>query len=183
MKQQMERLVLAARELGATNAAVIDVNKLVFSREFRHLCELNSCGRYGTNWTCPPGVGTLEELEGKIKKYDTGLLIQVVRQLEDSFDFEGMMKAKSDLEEVLEKVSIKIKKDFGYKDLFLLKAGACSICKECTYAIGEKCRFPEKAFPSVEACGIDVKELTTNCGIPYYNGKDTVSYVGVILFK
>jgi hypothetical protein len=34
----------------------------------------------------------------------------------------------------------------------------------------------------VEAYGIDVMALEKSAGIPYYNGKNTVSYVGLILF-
>ncbi|KJR47546.1 hypothetical protein UF75_2047 [Desulfosporosinus sp. I2] len=35
----------------------------------------------------------------------------------------------------------------------------------------------------MEACGIDVMALEKTCGMPYYNGKNTVSYVGLILFN
>jgi hypothetical protein len=35
----------------------------------------------------------------------------------------------------------------------------------------------------VEAYGIDVMALEKSAGIPYYNGKNTISYVGLILFR
>jgi len=178
-----EELVQLALECGADRSSIIDVNKIVFSDELRHMCKLNACGKYGTNWMCPPGVGTLDELKAKIYCYNHGLVFQTVQQLEDSFDFEGMMIAKENIETVLNNILKKMKDELSFKDLFPLGAGACSICKECTYVKGEKCRFPDRAFPSVEACGIDAKALVTCCGIPYYNGKDTVSYVGLILFK
>lgn len=183
MKVNNEKLIQLALECGADRAAIIDVNKIVFSNELRQMCEQNSCGKYGTNWMCPPGVGTLDELKAKIDCYDKGLVLQTVKQLEDSFDFEGMMVAKEDIETALKKTLEKIKDKPQFEDVFPLGAGACSICKECTYLKGEKCRLPDIAFPSVEACGIDVKALVTCCDIPYYNGKDTVSYVGLILFK
>ncbi|HEY3424048.1 MAG TPA: DUF2284 domain-containing protein, partial [Negativicutes bacterium] len=54
---------------------------------------------------------------------------------------------------------------------------------KCAYQDNEECRFPDKAFASVESYGIDVINLEKACGIPYYNGKNTVSYVGLILFN
>ncbi len=94
-----------------------------------------------------------------------------------------MADAKKDFDTVLRNIVEKIKYNNWFEDIFPLGAGDCEICKECTYLNGEKCRFPDKAHPSVEACGIDVKALVTRCGIPYHNGKDTVSYDGLILFK
>ncbi len=61
MKIDYEKLVQLALENGADRAAIIDVNNIVFSNELRRMCEVNFCGKYGTNWMCPPGVGTLDE--------------------------------------------------------------------------------------------------------------------------
>ncbi|HWR39764.1 MAG TPA: DUF2284 domain-containing protein, partial [Patescibacteria group bacterium] len=47
----------------------------------------------------------------------------------------------------------------------------------------ESCKFPDEAISSVAAYGIDVITLEKVCGIPYYNSKHTVSYVGFILFN
>jgi hypothetical protein len=35
----------------------------------------------------------------------------------------------------------------------------------------------------VEAYGIDVMKMEVDAGIPYYNGKGTYSFVGLILFQ
>nr|WP_282433549.1 DUF2284 domain-containing protein [Desulfosporosinus metallidurans] len=64
-----------------------------------------------------------------------------------------------------------------------LNVGPCTFCSRCTFLDNEPCRFPEKALSSVEASGIDVMALEKSSGIPYYNGKNTVSYVGLILFN
>jgi len=177
---KMNSLIDQALKSGATRASIIEVSKIVFSEELRKMCEQNACGKYGTNWVCPPAVGPLEYLKAKICNFDKGLVFQTVRTLEDSFDFEGMMKAKTDHENVLFGI---LKTMDSYREIYPLSAGACSICEKCAYTRGEKCVFPDKAFPSVEACGIDVNALVTSCGIPYINGVNTVSYVGLILFK
>ena len=64
-----------------------------------------------------------------------------------------------------------------------LNAGCCRICGRCAYLDGEPCRKPDEAVASVEAYGIDVMQMEKDVGIPYYNGKNTISYVGLILFN
>jgi len=50
-------------ELGATHAAAVSTESIRIAREFRSPCEMNQCGHYDKNWTCPPGIGGLEECE------------------------------------------------------------------------------------------------------------------------
>jgi len=92
--------------------------------------------------------------------------------------FEGM----ADFQKTLVGLKKDLLDEFPEKRLLLLGAGSCSICKKCTYMEGEPCRFPEKAFPSVEACGIDVMSLSKTAGVKYNNGRNTVTYIGVILY-
>jgi len=61
-----------------------------FSYAVVEACERNVCGMYGKRWTCPPGVGTLEEISKRILKYPNALLISYKYNIEDSFDYEGM---------------------------------------------------------------------------------------------
>ena len=82
-----------AKELGATATGAIKTSDIQFSEEFRKLCEQNSCGKYGTNWMCPPAIETFEEVKAEVLKFSEGVVFQTVYILEDSFDFEGMVKA------------------------------------------------------------------------------------------
>ncbi|MDR0628659.1 MAG: DUF2284 domain-containing protein [Treponema sp.] len=34
----------------------------------RDVCAVNKCMAYGTNWSCPPACGTLEECEARIRR-------------------------------------------------------------------------------------------------------------------
>jgi predicted metal-binding protein len=92
--------------------------------------------------------------------------------------FEGII----DFQKTLARLKEDLTDEFPEKRLLLLGAGACFICKKCTYRDGKPCRFPEKAFPSVEACGIDVMSLSKSAGVKYNNGENTVTYIGVILY-
>ena len=39
---------------------VFPTGEIPFSSAVTEACRRNVCGRYGTTWTCPPGVGTLK---------------------------------------------------------------------------------------------------------------------------
>ena len=58
------------------------------------MCASNTCHMYGKNWHCPPGCGTLEECEARVRSYRQGILVQTVGELEDSMDGEGMMETE-----------------------------------------------------------------------------------------
>ncbi|AQQ70666.1 putative metal-binding protein [Limihaloglobus sulfuriphilus] len=93
MEDKLKYLISKALESGAASAGIISPGDIRFDKGFRLACEQNSCGQYGTNWMCPPAVGPLEDLIPRVKEYSKGVVFQTVYQLEDSFDFEGMMKA------------------------------------------------------------------------------------------
>jgi predicted metal-binding protein len=171
-----------ALQRGATRAAMVDVELIQFSESFRELCEMNNCGKYNTNWMCPPAVGPFEELRRKVLGFRKGLVVQTVYQMEDSFDFEGMMTAADIHERVFRDIIAYIRSTGIVDPFFPLNAGVCRYCEECTYPDSD-CLFPDEALASVEAYGIDVTALVTACGIPYNNGQASVSYVGLILME
>ena len=159
---------------------VISPYDIPFSEAVAEACRANRCGRYGTCWTCPPGVGSLEEMEKKIKRYEKAAVFSCKFDLEDSFDFEGMTEGKIATKKFLFSLKDELKSD-GI-DFFALGCGGCELCQKCTYP-DSPCRFPDKATPSVEACGINVVELSRNIGIKYNNGPNTVTYFCIILFN
>ena len=68
------------------------------------------------------------------------------------------------------------------EELLPLDKGCCSICPRCAYLDKEPCRNPDEALSSIEAYGMNVIALQKSAGLPYYGGKNTVLYVGLILF-
>ncbi|HWR05611.1 DUF2284 domain-containing protein [Sporomusa sp.] len=182
MEINFNELVQDALALQADHAAIAEVSKIKFVEEFRKACEQNTCRRYNTNWMCPPAVGPIGELIAKVRKYKQGLLFQTVHQLARSLDYKGMLAAGVEHEKRFRKIIANIENKYPSLDMLPLNAGPCLYCPRCGYLDNEKCRFPDKAISSVEAHGIDVMNLEKVCGIPYYNGKNTVSYVALILF-
>ena len=65
---------------------MIPVSRIHFDKSFRSLCESNACGNYGRSYMCPPDVGEVETLMGRLKDYRLALVYQTVGTLEDSYD-------------------------------------------------------------------------------------------------
>jgi predicted metal-binding protein len=156
--------------------AVIPAGNIAFSPELRKACEKNLCGKYNKSWTCPPAVGTMNELMNKILGFSHAFIFTTKTDLEDSFDYDGMMKAK----DYHDRITREMHGRFG-KENPVFGAGSCKICETCAYP--EPCRFPEKIYPSIEAAGINVTELSRAGGIRYNNGENTVTYFSMILYN
>ena len=80
---------------GFTNVAPLACDTIELKPEVRQMCASDSCHKYNKCWSCPPGCGTLEECEQRVRKYKLGILVQTVGQLEDSMDGEGMMRTEA----------------------------------------------------------------------------------------
>ena len=158
---------------------VTTTDLIPFSPDVVAACRANACGKYGTCWTCPPGVGTLEEQIAQVRSYRQAAVFTCKVELEDCFDFEGMMEGQKRTMELLRGIRGQLTRDgIAHR---VLGCGACGICERCTYP-EQPCRFPELAIGSVEACGINVVDLAKRLGLNYNNGADTVTYFCLILF-
>ena len=171
-----------ALQCGAAKAALIRGGDIVLSREFRTICERNTCGMYDRCYMCPPSVGEIEPLMAKVRRYSIGLLYQTISRLEDSYDIEGMTEAAEYHARCTQRVHERAKALLP--DGFLhLAAGGCHLCASCAKREGQPCRFPAKALPSMESYGIDVYQLTTKTPLRYVNGQNTVTYFSLVLWK
>lgn len=177
-----KELIQKTLDLGAYKASVIETKDIVLDRAFRAMCESNSCGMYGKCYMCPPDVGDIDELMREVGNYDYALVYQTVTELEDSFDFEGMIEAKKKTYPLAQSLR-KVFADMNVTRVLHLGAGGCGVCEPCAKRTGEPCRFPEKAMPSLEAYGVNVSELAKASGMKYINGQDTVTYFGAVLFS
>jgi len=173
---EIKQKALAA---GFSEVGEVPINSLQYSEEIRRICEGNSCRNYGASWACPPAVGSLEECHKRCEQYDTMLLLSRKYELEDAFDFEGMMKGLLHFKSLIEALDDGVKDQLG--EYLLLSNEGCGRCKECTYP-NEPCRFPDRLYHSIEGYGFEVVKLARTAGISYNNGANTVTYFGAILF-
>ncbi|MHB1452358.1 MAG: DUF2284 domain-containing protein [Saccharofermentanales bacterium] len=166
-------------DIGISQYGIISTGQIEFLPEIRELCEKNSCRNFATTWACPPAVGTLSECKEKCLMYDHAMVFNSVYPLEDSFDLEGMEAGHRKFKIVCDKLYYLVKSHLD--DFLLLSNESCIRCKDCTYP-DSPCRFPEILFPSIEGFGILVVKLAEIAQISYINGKNTVTYFGMILY-
>lgn len=175
--EALDLLRQKAFSLGAFRAETVKVADIALDASFRKLCEANACGNYGQNYTCPPDAGDIDELMRKIRTFDKALVYQTVGELEDSYDFEGMMDAAGKHNQLIQAM-------WDYTDELQLEgvlhlgAGGCHLCSVCGKKTGTPCPHPDRAIVSLETHGINVSLLAQQAGMYYINGQNTVTYFG-----
>jgi predicted metal-binding protein len=82
-------------EQGFSHVVLLDCDTIELKPEVRQMCAADTCHKYDKCWSCPPGCGSLEECEAKVRQYKYGIIVQTVGELEDVFDGEGMMETEA----------------------------------------------------------------------------------------
>lgn len=172
--------IIRLLEQQARAFAIVDTEGIRFDPAFRAACETNACGFFGACWMCPPDVGELSALRANVESFDRALVFQTVQQIADSFDIEGMQRGARAHNRLI--VRLRRAAEQAQIDCLLLGAGACGGCSVCARRKDEPCAHPERAVIPLEAAGIDVSQLAWLSGLPYMNGKNTVTYFGALLF-
>lgn len=171
-------LIQYAEEAGFSHVCELNMDALKPLPAVRDMCAADKCKMYNKSWCCPPGCGTLEEMNEKMHSFSAGILVQTTAELEDDFDFETMMTSEQEHKEHFMALHDRLC-DMDIRCLFMA-TGTCTICQECTYP-DNPCRFPERCMPSMEACGLLVSQVCQDSGMPYYYGKGTLTYTACIL--
>lgn len=175
----IENVMEIAKGIGFDTAAPLDPKTIVLHEEVREMCAEGKCNAYGKNWTCPPACGDLDHCRSVIAKYSEGVIIQTIGELEDSMDYESMMDTAKRHNENFRALSEQVLS--RYPGALCLGAGGCKVCEKCAYP--EPCRFPNKAFSSMEGYGMLVSEVCTENNVPYYYGQNTIAFVGCCLIQ
>lgn len=158
-----------------------DVTLITVDQCVRDFCRDNACGQYGTNYMCPPAIKGIEEWKEDIYSYEKGWIVTKAYPTNGPFDIKTWLEAMADFQKRLIRFKKDIHKERPEQRLLLLGAGSCRLCKTCACVNNKPCLHPEDAFPSLEACGVDVMALTRKACVKYNNGKNTVTYIGVVL--
>jgi predicted metal-binding protein len=166
-------------DIGISQYGIIPTMQIPFSQEIRKICEQNSCRKHATTWACPPAVGTFIECREKCLSFESALVFNAVYPIEDSFDFEGMLAAHKEFKTICDKLYLMVNTQTN--EFLLLSNESCIRCTKCTYP-NSPCRFPDMLFPSIEGFGIVVADLAKHARIGYVNGKNTVTYFGMLLY-
>ena len=173
-----EKLEKMALDAGFTRVAQLNADTLEPLSAVRDMCAANRCNLYERNWTCPPACGSLDDHTQRIQKYQSGIIMQTTRDLEDSFDFEGMQACEKAHKEFFVDLYAQLRHE--HKDILALGSGGCHLCADCTYP-DAPCRRPQEAFSSMEAYGLMVCDVCEKNGLGYYYGPNTITFTACFL--
>jgi len=167
-----------AAQNGFSHWAQLNMAAAVPFEAVRAMCADGRCGRYGHNWACPPGCGTLEEISARAAAYRRGVLLQSTGTMEDDFDVETMQETERLQRERFAVFVERVRR--ADPDCLPMGTGGCGICAACTCP-DAPCRFPDRAIPSMEAYGLWVSRVCERSGLPYYYGPGTITYTACVL--
>ena len=139
----------ARQKSGVKDAGIICPCEVETAGWVRLKCQFG-CEGYGQCLVCPPFTPTPEQMRKVLDTYHRGVLIH--------FD------PKADVKAVVAERERSIFLRGGWK-AFGLGAGPCYFCEEC-HVQEKQCQHPERARPSMEACGIDVFSTVKKAGFP-----------------
>jgi len=180
MPYDTSKLVKEAIAMGFSQAGELNMSSLVFMPEVREMCKMGQCHKYDKNWQCPPACGSLEEAAQRASQYSYGLIVQTIGKMEDDFDYEAIQETSKKHTTNFANLVDKLKQEYG--DILPMGVGTCELCDLCTYP-NEPCRFPDKSISSMEAYGLLVSRVCELSGMPYNNGKETITYISCYLLK
>lgn len=177
---EVNTILELARDMGFDVAAPMDPRKLSFLPEVRDMCSTNKCQNYNCSWSCPPVCGPLEQYRQICSEYSQGVLVQTVIYTQDEYDYEPIFQG----EEIHARrfYALINKLLLQTDEVYFMGMGGCRRCEVCTYP-QKPCRYPEKMFPSMEACGLLVSDVCKDNDVAYYYGPNTVAYVSCVLLK
>ncbi len=191
-----------AKTLGATSCSIVDGDAIVVDDRVRLKCMVPICKNYDFCIVCPPNVMSVDEFRTILSKFKKALLVQIsydvpawmLEKIRAADDLVNLFKdveyvkgygqtyavAKSDLDKIVDRLeAAAFKRGFTYASGFT--AGKCTLCDECA-GVGNRCRNPYKARPSMEAMGIDVLRTAQNAGLPFEEpAYDKIVLNGLIL--
>jgi predicted metal-binding protein len=177
-----------AFELGAEDAKIISVKKIVIEDRVVFKCQLG-CEKYGKTLACPPYAPTPEEFRKIVSEYHFAMLMkfktkvegdsQLIKYLSKGDDpsvpadmkvqvvkfwsaWKDEMKKLLNIVHELEKASAKE----GYLLAVGLVSGACQLCEKCNVEKGI-CIHPTMKRFSEEGVGVNVEATAENAGIKF----------------
>ena len=155
------------RILGADDAAIIDPRQVITAPWPRLKCQYG-CGHYNKSLCCPPHTPDDRAMRSILDCYTTAILFHRTKM--------------GDLTGIAQKAARQLFFD-GYHKAMAFGSGFCRLCSECDL---QRCRFPEQAIPSMEACGIDVFGTARACGFSIHTRFDrdeSQNFFGLLLVE
>lgn len=148
------------------------------AEEFIDLCRKNECGRYGTNWGCPPALGPISEIAESLKSYSRAYLVRKRYEL-DVKDEDALREATEDISDFVRNAMNMIRKE---RKAVGMGDGGCKYCGICTYP-DEECRYPSQKMDSVSGYGLDMEGILKGIGEEFVFEDNAVTFNSLILVE
>lgn len=176
LRRDLEKFRQKALDLGASMSEIIPAGWAEVDERVRLKCSIPLCSYYDKCLFCPPHTPPPETMRKVLSRYDHAILSALdVIPVED---FAGTSRERKGAGEWAKK-SFEIT---GRLETFALGSGyhlamgfaqaSClkALCgqERCLVLEGNKCPYPLKSRPSMEAVGIDVYRLVTRVGWDIY---------------
>ncbi len=177
-----------ALELGAADAKVIPIKKIVIEDRVIFKCQLG-CEKYGKTLACPPHAPTPEQFRKIVSEYHYALFMkfeshaqlnpELIKYLAKTEDPTIPKEIKSQVEnfwaawkidnQQLRDTIIQLEKlatEKGYLLAAGLVSGSCTLCEKCNVEKGF-CVNPTKRRFSEEGVGVNVKATAEKAGLKF----------------
>jgi len=152
----MDEWTARAVALGAGFAQAIRPDRVVVAEWVRLKCQYG-CGGYGLYLTCPPHSPTPEVTRQVLRHYERAVLLRL--------DVPGSNEEEERHRRQLHEVVAALERELflaGHHRAWGMGPGPCPFCETCN--LEGPCRFPRRARPSMEGCGIDVYSTVRQAG-------------------
>ena len=165
-----KQLCDAAKKMsGVIDACIISPADIETAEWVKLKCRFG-CDGYGQCLVCPPYTPSAEQMRKVLDRYSRAILIHFAPE------------AEPQIKEAVFELERSIFLQGAWKALGL-GAGPCYFCEDCPVEEGQ-CLQPERARPSMEACGIDVFTTARKAGYPIEvlrTRRQCPNYYGLIL--
>jgi predicted metal-binding protein len=172
----LQRYVQEALDAGAVHAAVVPIADIPVDDRVVLKCRIPRCFGYGVSANCPPHAPTPAEMRHQLSSYGWAVFFAVDVEprviVRDKATIVERIAAYQTVYDIVNGLESRAFYD-GHYLAFGLGAGSCrhtfcSQAKDCAAVKGERCRFPLKSRPSLEAVGIDVYKMFAHLGWEIY---------------
>lgn len=158
--------------------AFLKTEQISFLQRVREICR-QECPRYGTSWSCPPAVGTVEECQKRCAQFENVFVFTTVAEVSDVLNMDETLATRREHEEITRQVTDILRK--YYKYTLTLSTESCAICEQCAYPEAP-CRHPDRMYPCVESYGILVTETAELGGLEFINGANVVTWFSLVFY-
>ena len=153
-EEKLSPYAAMALEKGMDDAVIVETSRVFTAPWVRIKCRFG-CAAYGQRLCCPPHSPPPAQTRAMLDSFTTAILLH--RHWEKGY------KTVEDFNDALVDMERALLLD-GFRKAFSMGSGPCTRCAVCNISGG--CVHPEKARPSMEACGIDVFATAGEHGLP-----------------